>query len=87
MYRRSGWEDKEMIDEEYRGYNLTAVRRIGMWEVSIDPLSAGQIVPKPERRTAQAVAREDAFIEARRLVDALLAGRPDPTAEAGAQRE
>ena len=27
-----------MIDEEYQGYNLTAVRRNGMWEVSIYPL-------------------------------------------------
>jgi hypothetical protein len=35
-----------MIDEEYRGYNLTAVRHNGMWEVSIYPLSLGQIVPK-----------------------------------------
>jgi hypothetical protein len=66
-----------MIDEEYRGYNLTAVRRNGMWEVSIYPLSVGQIVPKPRgQQTAQAVAREDAFTEARRRVDALLAGRP-----------
>jgi hypothetical protein len=66
-----------MIDEESRGYNLTAVRRNGMWEVSIYPLSVGQIVPKPRgRQTAQAAAREDALIEARRRVDALLAGRP-----------
>jgi hypothetical protein len=72
-----------MIDEEYRGYNLTAVRRSGMWEVSIYPLSVGQKVPKPERQTAQAAVREDAFIEARRRVDALLARRPDPSAEAG----
>ena len=65
-----------MIDEEYRGYNLTAVRHGGMWQVSIYPLSVGQIVPKPRgRRAAQAVAREDAFIEARRRVDALLAAR------------
>jgi hypothetical protein len=64
-----------MIDEEYRGYNLTAVRRSGMWEVSIYPLSVGRIVPKPRgRQTAQAAAREDAFIEARRRIDALLAG-------------
>jgi hypothetical protein len=64
-----------MIDEEYRGYNLTAVRHSGIWQVSIYPLSVGQIVPKPRgRRAAQAVAREDAFIEARRRVDALLAG-------------
>jgi hypothetical protein len=64
-----------MIDEEYRGYNLTAVRHSGMWQVGIYPLSVGQIVPKPRgRQTAQAVAREDAFIEARRRVDALLAG-------------
>jgi hypothetical protein len=62
-----------MIVEEYRGYNLTAVRRNEMWEVSIYPLSVGQIVPKPRgRQTAQAVAREDAFTEARRRV----AGRP-----------
>jgi hypothetical protein len=48
----------------------------GMWQVSIYRLSVGQIVPKPRgRRAAQAVAREDAFIEARRRVDALLAGR------------
>jgi hypothetical protein len=26
-----------MIDEEYRGYNLTAVRHGGMWQVSIYP--------------------------------------------------
>ena len=46
-----------MIDEEYRGYNLTAVRHGGMWQVSIYPLSVGQIVPKPRgRRAAQAVA-------------------------------
>jgi hypothetical protein len=71
-----GQEGEEMIDEEYRGYNLTAVRRSGMWEVSIYPLSVGQIVPRPQgRQTAQAVAREDAFIEARRRVDALLAFR------------
>jgi hypothetical protein len=37
-----------MIDEEYRGYNLTAVRRNGMWEVSIYPLSVGQSFPSPE---------------------------------------
>ena len=36
-----------MIGEEYRGYNLTAVRHGGMWQVSIYPLSVGQIVPKP----------------------------------------
>jgi len=76
-----------MIDEEYRGYNLNAVRRSGMWVVSIDPLSVGQIVPKPERRTAQAVAREDAFTEARRRVDALLAGRPDPGGDRGSSGE
>ena len=47
-----------MIDEEYRGL-LTAVRHSGMWQVSIYPLSVGQIVPKPRgRQTAQAVARE-----------------------------
>jgi hypothetical protein len=39
-----------MIDEEYRGYNLTAIRRNGMWQVSIPPLSVGQIVPKPRGR-------------------------------------
>ena len=66
-----------MIDEEYRGYNLTAVRRRGLWQVSIYPLSVGQIVPKPRgRQAAQAVAREEAFIEARRRIDALLAARP-----------
>jgi hypothetical protein len=71
-----GREGKEMIDEEYRGYNLTAVRHSGLWQVSIYPLSVGQIVPKPRgRRTAEAVTREDAFIEARRRVDALLARR------------
>ena len=75
-----------MIEEEYRGYILTAVRRSGMWEVIIYPLSVGQIVPKPRgrplgervralRQAAQAVAREGAFIEARRRVDALLAAR------------
>ena len=70
-----GREGEKMIDEEYRGYNLTAVRHSGIWQVSIYPLSVGQIVPKPRgRRAAQAVAREDAFIEARRRVDALLAG-------------
>ena len=41
-----------MIDEEYRGYNLTAVRHGGMWQVSIYPLSVGQIVPKPRGRRA-----------------------------------
>jgi hypothetical protein len=51
-----------MIDEEYRGYNLTAVRRRGLWQVSIYPLSVGQIVPKPRgRQAAQAVAREEAL--------------------------
>ena len=65
-----------MVENEYRGYNLTAVRHSGMWEVSIYPLSVGQIVPKPRgRQAAQAVAREGAFIEARRRVDALLAAR------------
>jgi hypothetical protein len=68
---------RAVIEEEYRGYNLTAVRRRGMWQVSIYPLSMGQIVPKPRgRRAAQAAAREEAFIEARRRVDALLAGGP-----------
>ena len=38
----AGWGE-EMIDEEYRGYNLTAVRCGRMWEVSIYPLSVGQI--------------------------------------------
>ena len=71
-----GREGKEMIDEEYRDYNLTAIRSRGMWEVSIYPLSVGEIVPKPRgRQTAQAVAREEAT-EARRRVDALLARGP-----------
>ncbi len=73
-----------MIDEDYRGYNLTAVRRNGMWQVSIYPLSVGQVVPKPRgRRAAQAVAREDPFIEACRRVDALLAGMRLKTTSAG----
>ena len=37
-----------MIDEEYRGYNLTAVRHSGMWQVSIYPLSVGQMSPNLE---------------------------------------
>jgi hypothetical protein len=37
-----------MIVEEYRGYNLTAVRRNEMWEVSIYPLSWVKLSPSPE---------------------------------------
>jgi hypothetical protein len=71
-----GRKGEEMIDEEYRGYNLTGVRRSGMWQVSIYPLSVGQnVTTKPRGQPeAQAVTREDAFIEARQRVDALLAG-------------
>ena len=64
-----------MIEEEYRGYNLNDVGRGGTWQVSICPLSVCQIVARPRgRRVAQAVAREDAFTQARRRVDALLPG-------------
>jgi hypothetical protein len=64
----------QMIEEEYRGYNLTSIQHAGMWQVSIYPLTIGQPAPKPERQMAQAVVLEDALFEARSRIDALIAG-------------
>jgi hypothetical protein len=44
-----------------------------MWQVSIYPMPV-QMASNPERQTAKAVVLEDALVEARLRIDAVIAG-------------
>jgi hypothetical protein len=60
-------------NREYRGYFLTAIHHASEWQVAIYPDSPRLRDLPPEEHIVHDADKEDAFAEAERRVDAVLA--------------
>jgi hypothetical protein len=58
---------------QYLGYELQGVHNPPFWQVGIYPTMPNLLAPHPDLQIVSLADKEDAFAEARRRVDALIA--------------